>query len=193
MDFYVGRLEEYGMIYPNQHARFISPGYVVPKVPNPTNLETDYRFTIDCREPNKRSIEFQWPMPVMEQVQEYLAGSKFFMSLDMKDGYWQCPLYKDSQEFFSFATHRGVWTPNRVIQGATGAVFYFQGTIQNTFAEILYRNLIVWIDDLLLYAESIEELFKAFKKVLGICRKIGFKLSVKKCVIFARHIKWCDE
>ena len=190
MDYHVKRLEEY---YRNQNARYVSPGYVVPKDKNPTDITTDFRFTIDSREPNKLAIDGQWPMPIIEQCQEHLAGAKYFIILDMKDGYWQCPLAEESQELYSFATHSGVWTPRRVMMGASGSVLYFQATMQSCFEEVLYKNLIVWVDDLMLYATTVEELFGTLKKVPEVCRTKGLKLSVSKCILFSRQLKWCGK
>ena len=41
MDYYVKKLEDYGLIYRNQNARYVSSGYVVPKTSNPTDITKD--------------------------------------------------------------------------------------------------------------------------------------------------------
>ena len=156
------------------------PAYVVNKVPKPTDIEKDFRLTIDSREPNKIAQDGQWPMPIVEQVQEHLHGAKCFIGLDLNDGYFQCPLAEECQELlYSFTTHRDVYTPERVTQGSSGAVLYFQATMQQVFQELRYKNLIILLDDLLLYASTIEELYDAFKQVLQTCRVIGLKLHAK--------------
>jgi hypothetical protein len=193
MDRMCDKLERFGMHYRNPNARYVSPAYVVAKVPNPENIDTDFRLTIDSREPNKIGLDGQWPMPVLEQVQEHLHGAKFFIGLDLKDGYFQCPLDESCQELYSFATHRCVYTPTRVTQGSSGAVLYFQSTMQQSFKGLLYKNLIIWLDDFLLYASSIEELFLVLRKILEICREIGLKLAVLKCKLFEKEIKWCGQ
>ena len=66
---------------------------------------------------------------------------KYFCQLDFLKGYWQMPLHKNSQEYLSMTTDNAVYTPTRVIQGATDAVMYFQATIQECFKKQLYRAL----------------------------------------------------
>ncbi len=193
MDRMTEQMEAAGKWKRNQNARYVSPAYVVNKIPKPVDIMKDLRLTIDCREPNKLAQDGQWPMPVLEQVQEHLHGAQFFIGLDLKDGYFQCPLAEHCQELYSFATHRDVYTPQVVTQGSSGAVLYFQATMQKVFKELLYKNLIIWLDDLLLYGKSIMELYEAFRKVLQVCREIGFKLHAKKCNIFAQQIKWCGK
>ena len=193
LDYHCRMLEEYGLAFENPRARFVSPALVVPKVSVPDDIRTDFRFTVDSREANKISDTYQWPMPLMEQVQEHLHGAKYFIALDLKDGYWQCPLAKSCQELFSFCTHDKVYTPVRVIQGAKGAVMYFQRTMQHIFKKELYKSIIVWLDDLLLYAENIDKLYRSLRYVLEVCRNVGFKLAVKKCILFAKELKWCGK
>ena len=193
MKYYTDRLVEHGFVYENRNARYVSPAYIVPRVPNPVKIETDFRFTVDAREPNNLSDVGQWPMPIMEQVQEHLAGARYFAAIDLKDGYWQCPVHEDCQELFSFATDQAVFTPNRVIHGATGAVLYFQSVMQKSFEDMLYVTLIIWMDDFLLYARTVDELYAAIHKFLLRCRQIGVKLAVKKCKIFTTVVQWCGK
>ena len=61
-------------------------------------------------------------MPSLEVVLSRLAGAAYFATLDAYKGYWQFSLAPESQEYFSFMTEEGVYTPNRIIQGATDAV-----------------------------------------------------------------------
>lgn len=189
MDYYTDMLEKYGIIYRNPNAKYVSPSYVVNKVSNPTDITKHYRFTVDSREPNSLVEQPQWPMPVLEQVQENITGAKYFIALDMTAGYWQCPLHKDSQELYSFATHSGVFTSRRVMQGATGSVQYFQAMMQKAFKERLYKSIIVWLDDLLLYSFTIDGLYETLLFVLKVCKSLGLKLSISKCTLFSTKIR----
>lgn len=193
MDYYTEMLESYDMIYKNNRSRFCSPVFVVNKVPNPTDITTDYRLTIDSREPNKVTDRFQFPMPNMEVCSQHLRKAKYYISLDLKHGYWLCLLDPSCRELFSFATHKCVYTPKRVIQGAADSVLYFQSMMQEVFSEKLYNGIIVWLDDLLLYAETIKELFDLLAYVLGKCKETGLKLAVRKSLFFAQEIVWCGR
>jgi hypothetical protein len=52
-------------------------------------------------------------------------------------------------------THRKVYTPRRVPQGCTDVALLFQSTIQKCLEELLHKHLLVWIDDLLLFANDV--------------------------------------
>ena len=61
--------------------------------------------------------------------------------LDFFKGYWQFLLHKDCQEMFSFLTDTGVYTSERVMQGASDSVAYCQSTVQEMFKDILYKGV----------------------------------------------------
>ena len=56
-----------------------------------------------------------------------LSEAKFYGSLDLFQGYWQCPL--EAQETFTIAKQGGLYTPTRVPQGILNATPYFQATL----------------------------------------------------------------
>ncbi len=65
--------------------------------------------------------------------------------------------------------------------GGSDSVAYCQSTVQAMFETILYKGLLVWLDDLLGYAQSEDELLGVLEKVLKTCQVKGLKLNPKKC------------
>ena len=94
-------------------------------------------MTVDLRVINEDTEPVSWPMPSLEIVLGRLAGASYFATLDAYKGYWQFPLAKESQELLSFMTDEGVYTPTRVIQGATDAVACFQAGMQEALGDYL--------------------------------------------------------
>ena len=68
-------------------------------------------------------------MPNQEASMAKLSEAKFYGSLDLLQGYWQCPLALKAQEIFTIATSGGLYTPTRVPQGILNATSYFQATL----------------------------------------------------------------
>ena len=52
----------------------------------------DIRICIDYRELNKRTVKDAYPLPRPDEVQDRLAGSVIFSTLDLQSGYWQLPV-----------------------------------------------------------------------------------------------------
>nr|CCA26557.1 hypothetical protein TcasGA2_TC016174 [Albugo laibachii Nc14] len=123
---------------------------------------------------------------------EYLQGPKCFFSLDFFKGYWQFLLATESQELYSFSTDDGIYTPTRVLMGGSDSVAYCQSFVQNLFDPLLYNGLLVWIDDLLGYAQTDEELLFLLHNVLTICQKANLELNPNKYIFWKREMLWCS-
>ncbi len=97
-------------------------------------------------------------MPYADPMLVKLTGAKNVFQLDFLHVYWQFPLAKHSQECQSFHTPFGVFTTNRVLDGATNSVSYFQSIMEALFSHL---NLLIWLDDMLGYAEDADTLIKS--------------------------------
>ncbi|GKA56158.1 DNA-directed DNA polymerase [Tanacetum coccineum] len=68
----------------------------------PTRTVTDWRVCIDYRKLNKATRKDHFPLPLMDQMLERLAGNKFFCFLDGFSGYFQIPIEPFDQEKSTF-------------------------------------------------------------------------------------------
>lgn len=158
---FVALLEKYGLVYENQNSEWASPVVVVRK-PGARGL----RMCVDLREVNAACKATAWPMPFLESIVRHLAGSKYWFSLDAFKGFWIMPLDKECQEMFSFMTDRGVYTPTRSIQGALNSSTQFQSRMHAIYKDLLYKSLIIWIDDILGHADTEEKWFAVLENTL---------------------------
>ncbi|OWZ02136.1 LOW QUALITY PROTEIN: hypothetical protein PHMEG_00026351, partial [Phytophthora megakarya] len=177
-----------GLCYRNTKSSWCSPPLVVKKPE-----ANAYRMTVDVRGPNKCVEPVVWPMPILETVFEQLRGTSRYFSLDFFKGFWQFAMAEWCQEIYSILTEEGVITPTRVLMGGTNSVAYVQSTVQDMFAELFNNGLMIWIDDLLGYQKSDQELLALLKKVLAICEEKGLKLNPKKCSFYLREALWCGR
>eukprot|EP00918_Siedleckia_nematoides_P066434 GHVU01144439.1.p1 GENE.GHVU01144439.1~~GHVU01144439.1.p1 ORF type:complete len:931 (+),score=150.93 GHVU01144439.1:316-2793(+) len=156
-------------------------------------LRLDFRITIDFRKVNENLYQLEHPFPDLEEVGEYLAGAQFFGVFDLVDGYTQCSLDKGSKEIFSVVTKEGVFTPERVPQGASCSVGYFQASMERVYRPILKKGALVYIDDLIVYGRTIEEYFERMEEVLRLSRKHNIFISAKKGQLLSKEVTWCGK
>ncbi|OWY90791.1 Retrotransposon protein, Ty3-gypsy subclass, partial [Phytophthora megakarya] len=105
----------------------------------------------------------------------------------------QLPLAKASQAILSYTTDRGIFTPTRVPQGCTDEALHFQSTVEELLKDCLHDCLLVWIDDLLAFADSTAELLDVIEAILTKLDEYGFKLNPKKCRFFLTEFRWCGR
>jgi hypothetical protein len=189
MKQYIDELRPAGMVYRNPKSAWCSPSLIVIN----KQEAGAFRMTVDVRAVNAQTEHLFWPMPVLEVILGHLVGSRVFFSLDFFKGYWQFLLAEASQELISFITDERVFTPTRVLMGGSDSVAYCQSTVPEMFEDVLYKGLLVWLDDLLEYEKTEAGLLSLLEKVLVRCAEKGLKLNPKKCAFFQQEAVWCGK
>ena len=72
-----------------------APAVFVPK------KSGDLRICIDYCELNKQTTK-EYLLPLPDEVQDRLAGSTIFSTLDLHSGYWQLPTKREDQKKSTF-------------------------------------------------------------------------------------------
>jgi len=189
------KLERFGLIRRNPFATVVSPAHPVKKADADPRAppESQRRLTFDYRAVNAHTVPVHYPIPRLETFAEIVGGAAFFGTVDLANGYWQVPLHPDSQDFLSFRTDAGVFTPTRLPQGARTAVGLFQATMAVVLGPLVNRCVIIYIDDLLVFGRTAAEFVEAWIAVLRALKGARFKVNIKKTVFFALAVKYCGR
>jgi transposase InsO family protein len=185
---YVRELEENGLVVRNNQSRWASAAHPVRK--QGTN---EYRITVDYRQVNQRTVPLAGSTPNLAAVTQCVRGAYGFGKFDFFKGFWQLPLDPDCREMYSFVTEDGVFTPTRVPQGAADSALHFQAQMHDCFREQLYQSVLIWIDDVLLWASSPGDFIERLRVFFAILRQRNLKLNAKKCKLFAPKVVWCGK
>lgn len=102
-------------------------------------------------------------------------------------------LHPDSQECQSFITPDGAFSPRRVPHGTTNAVTHLQSSLSLTLPTELRQNPLLWLDDCLLHATTIEDFLRCLRVFLQYCDDYNWKLHPQKCILFSRSVRWCGR
>ena len=77
--------------------------------------------------------------------------------------------------------------------GGKNSASFFQQTMQEVLGDLVYVSVLIYIDDVLVYAENVDKLLVAMKKVFLRLRQYGIFLKPRKCTLFAQSIVWCGH
>lgn len=146
---------------------------------------------MNLRPLNSRVEKQKYPFPIIEDCLSRLANKKFFTLLDLKDGFHQIAVHEDSTKYFSFATPDGQYEFKRLPFGYCEAPAEFQKRIVQILNPLIREDkVIVYIDDILIVTENIDENLLVLEDVLLILRKYGFELNFKKCQFLKMQIEF---
>ena len=143
-----------------------------------------WRFCVDYRALNELSESLGWPIPNIRQLLKNIGQHKpkYFAVLDLTSGYYQAPLAQSSRELTAFITHMGLYEWTRVPMGAKGAPPYFQYHMVNTvFAGLIHNICEIYLDDIIIWGESINELSQRLEQLLQRAEKYNIIFNPEKC------------
>ena len=94
-------------------------------------------FCIDFRWLNSQTKKDAYPLPHMQETMESMVGAWFFSTMDLKSGFWQVKMAKDSQQYTAFTVgSMGVYEFLRMPYRLCNAPATFQRLMQNCLGEL---------------------------------------------------------
>ena len=148
----------------------------------------DIRICVDLTRLNKNVERELHPMPVVEHTLGQLTGAKVFSKLDANSGFWQIPLHPESAKLTTFITPFGRFCFKRLPFGITSAPEHFQKRMSQFLKGL--PGVSCHMDDILVFASTVEEHDKRLRDVLKRLSDYGLTLNVKKCQFGVTEIKF---
>ena len=141
----------------------------------------DLRLCVDYRALNAMTHRNKYPLPLIDDVLDSLSGSKYFTTMDLKDGYNNLRVAAGYEWLTAFRTKYGLFEYTCVPFGLTNAPAAFQAFMDNIFADLLYKGVVVYLDDIMIYSRSMDEHEALVKEVLHRLRNHNLSANLSKC------------
>ncbi|XP_036433704.1 uncharacterized protein LOC118812695 [Colossoma macropomum] len=148
------------------------------------------RMCIDYRTLNNRTIPDQYTTPKIDDALDCLAGSKWFSVLDLRSGYYQIAMAEGDKEKTAFICPLGFYQFERMPQGIMGAPATFQRLMEKAVGDMNLLEVLVYLDDLIVFGKTLEEHEERLLKVLDRLEEVGLKISLDKCQFCQSKVKY---
>ena len=143
------------------------------------------RFCIDLRRLNAQTIKDAYSLPQIEETLECLNGTVWFISLDLKLGYWQVEMEEDCKALTAFTVGPlGFYECERMPFGLTNAPTTFQCLMQSCLGNLHLQYCIIYLDDIIVFSKTPEEHLVTLRAVFEQLKKAELKFKPFQCKFF---------
>jgi hypothetical protein len=155
---------------------FTSPVLLVKK------KDGTWRLCVYYRHLNAITVKNKHPLPIVYELLNELARACYFSKLDCRSGYHQIRVAEGDEPKTTFKTHSGLYEFKEMPFGLTNAPASFQSVMNNIFASLLRKYVLVFMDDILVYNKTMADHLVHLQQVLQILQDNSFLLKRSKCL-----------
>jgi hypothetical protein len=121
------------------------------------------------------------PLPRIDQIIDSIAGCARLSFLDAYSGYNQIKLKNEDEEKTAFITPYGVFCYQVMPFGLKNAGATYQWMMQNCLRSQIWRNIQVYIDDVVITTRKEESLISDLAETFDNLNRYKLKLNPTKC------------
>lgn len=169
-------------IIKESNSPFASPMILVKK------SDGSDRMCIDYRALNKLIERDRYPLPLIEDQIDKLGQAKCYISLDMKNGFYQIPVSESSTRYTAFITPDGHYEFLKMPFGICNGPSVFQRAISKAVQHLKF--LLVYMDDILIPFSTIEQGLQYLEQTISALSSSGFTINIKKCKFFVNEVEY---
>jgi len=143
--------------------------------------ESKLRLCADYRALNEVTKKDRHPLPLISEALDRLGGAKYFTKLDIKDAYHNIRIREGDEWKTTFSTKLGTYEYLVMPFGLCNAPAAFQRGINEVLIKHIDIYCIVYLDDVLIYSNTLQQHRKGVGNILEVIRKSGMKVKPSKC------------
>ncbi|KAA0068171.1 Enzymatic polyprotein [Cucumis melo var. makuwa] len=147
------------------------------------------RLVINYKPLNKVLKWIRYPIPNRQDLLKRITLAKVFSKFDMKSGFWQIQIHSSDRYKTAFKVPFGQFQWNVMPFGLKNAPSEFQKIMNDIFNQ--YQEFtIVYIDDVLVFSNTVDQHFKHLRVFLNVIKSNGLVVSQPKIKLFQTKIRF---
>ena len=174
MDKEVKELLELGIIRPSK-SPWAAPALLVKKKDSGVRLCVDYRWL------NGVTKADPFPLPHIDELLDKLSRATHIATLDLKRDCHQLPVHSDSISKTAFIMPNSKWEYTRMPFGLKNGPSVFQRLMNTTLTD-LTGFAVTYIDDIVIYSQSLTDHCTYLDGVISRLEKTGLVIKLAKWV-----------
>ena len=139
------------------------------------------RFCVDYRALNAITVKNRYPLPLIRETLAQLSSARYFTKLDVASAFNNIRIAEGHEWMTAFMTRYGLYETLVMPFGLTNAPATFQTYINKALHPWLDVFCTAYIDDILIYSNTLEEHREHVRTILQALQKAGLHLDIRKC------------
>ena len=130
----------------------------------------------------------RYPLPRIDTLLDRLGRAKVFSKLDLALGYYQIAMDDSFIYCTTFTMSLGQWEFLVMPFGLCNTPATFQRLMNQVFATEINQFILVYLDDILIFSELVEEHWEHLRVALGRLREARLYGHMHKCEFLKTHV-----
>ena len=160
---------------------YASPMVCAPKKDGTLRVCTDFRHLNDI------TIADRYVMPRIDDIKRSIRG-RVFSTIDLREGFYQIPIQEPDIPKTAMSTPWGLFEYVRTPFGLKNAPATFQRFLNHVTHQL--ENTSVYIDDLIIYSNTVEEHFHHLFLLFERLSRFGLVINLEKSEFFVTKAKY---
>jgi hypothetical protein len=136
-------------------------------------------WCVDYRALNALTTKDVFPLPLVDECLDTLAGNVWYSELDANSAYWQVKIKPEDRSKTAFITKYGLFEFARMAFGLCNSPATYAGVINLMLRGLNWKVVLAFLDDILVLGRDFEGHLASLRAVLVRFREYVLKLKPK--------------
>ncbi len=130
------------------------------------------------------------PLPHLEELVENVAGNECYVTLDLKDAYYQVILDEEWRDLTTFTEWISPYRFKRLSCSASLIVRQLQGALPPLMKKNCLKS---YLNDIIVCAPTYQVLLQRLDQIFDQMQKVEIKLNLSKCKMGQQEVKFLEH
>ena len=148
------------------------------------------RLCLDFRKLNAITEVHKYPIPLVDECLDNIAGCKFISMFDLRSGFLQIGIAEEDRFKTAFSTGRATFHFRKMPFGLNNAPSTFQKVMNFVFKDFIDKFMNVYIDDVVCYSKTFNEHLHHLEMIFKQLDKYDLRLHSEKSKFVCEKVKF---
>ena len=148
------------------------------------------RLVVNYKGLDKLTKKFRYPLPLIETMFDHLHSAEVFTKIDLRSAYNLLRIREGDEWKTAFRTKLGLFEYQVMPFGLANAPAYFQRFVNDTFADMKEKFVVIYLDDFLIYSPDEMSHREHVRAVLQRLRENQLYAKAEKCQFSVPAVKF---